>query len=227
MRINAHEERLLPVELKVRMLMQQASMRMRASAMVGERISMLDDVIRVRALFAIIREKKAATRAASKEATEAAETTTKASHSRSSSCASSPATRLPPSDEEAVMFTRMAVSALKTVLFQLADEGAAESSKLDLSQLYDGLVSTDAIGLDASEGFPTLDVDSLMSLKHARYRKVVTSRHRFLVSYSVNSARGYCFLTNFFRRCRTAPVYETIRCCAPCTGYIYFASVGF
>lgn len=179
-RINAHEERLFPVELKVRMLMEQASMRMRASAMVGERIALLDDVIRVRALLAIVRQKKNDGDEASKDATK--------TRSSSGSCESyaaekcPPSTRTPPTEEEYMMYTRMAVSALKTVLFQLVDEGAADSSK-DLSQVYDGLVSTDDLAVTASEGFPTLDVDSLLSREHARYRKVVTARHRFLVSH--------------------------------------------
>lgn len=183
-RINAHEDRLFPVELKVKMLMEQASMRMRASAMVGERISLLDDVIRVRALMEIVRHRSDADEAS--EATRGTRRCSTGSCDSSSSDALCPATRTPPTKEELVMYTRMAVAALKTVLFQLVDEGAADSSK-DLSQLYDGLVSTDELSLDASEGFPTLDVDSLLSREHLRYRKLVTSRHRFLVSSGIFS----------------------------------------
>lgn len=179
MRINAHEERLFPVELKVRMLMEQASMRLRSSTLVGERISMLEDVIRVRALLAIIRqESNTDVSSTATSRTSLCSTGSTESLSVDDSC---PATRSPPTEEELATFTRMAVSALKTVLFQLVEEGASESSK-DLSELYDGLVSTDALSQSASEGFPTLDVDSLFSLEHARYRKVLASRHRFLVS---------------------------------------------
>lgn len=217
MRINAQEELFLPVEIKVKMLMEQASMRMRASTMIGERISMLDDVIRVRALLAIIRQGRQHVegKVTFTPRQEMRETTSSPAASltiaESLPCAEEPgestseghveeedvtAARMseevpshpkrerfvPCGKAEMEMFTRMAVSALKTVLFQLAEEGSAEGAK-DLSTIYEGLVTTEALSEEAAEGFPSLDVDSLLDLKHARYRKVVVSRHRFLVSF--------------------------------------------
>lgn len=199
LRINAQEEHFLPVELKVRMLMEQAAMRMRASAMVGERISKLDDVIRVRALLAIIREKsrgpeEAAPAAAAATATakEQAPAARGGAAEKGTQAAAPPAEvavcvgehtggSSPPDAEDAEMFARMAVSAMKTVLFQVADEGAAESAK-DVLDVYEGLMTTDDLALAAAEGFPELCVETLMSLKHSCYRKLVAARHRFLVS---------------------------------------------
>lgn len=183
LRINAEEETFLPVEIKVRMLMEQASMRMRASAMVGKRISQLDDVIRVRALLSIIRAKSGTPKKAEASSCPAA---TAAGSSvedppPSSADACSPRGTDEPNAEDTLMFTRMAVSALKTVLFQLADEGAAETAK-DLFDVYDGLVTTDELTLAASEGIPFLGVDNLLLSEHACYRKLACSRHRFLVS---------------------------------------------
>lgn len=183
LRINAEEETFLPVEIKVRMLMEQASMRMRASAMVGKRISQLDDVIRVRALLAIIRAKSGTPKKAEASSCSAATAAgcTVEDPPPSSADACSPRATDGPNAEDLLMFTRMAVSALKTVLFQMADEGAAETAK-DLFDVYDGLVTTDELNLAASEGFPLLGVDNLLLSEHVCYRKLACSRHRFLVS---------------------------------------------
>lgn len=222
LRINAQEDHFLPVEIKVRMLMEQAAMRMRASAMVGERISKLDDVIRVRALLAIIREKTAATEGQQQQQ-DAAEAGATPSCSRSSSssitsrgeergdissspdnadseeCSQEPPlaegeevapSAAPidkrcnhlPSEEDLDMFTRMAVSSTKVVLFQLAQEAGVEGAK-DVFDLYEGLLTTSALSRAAAEGFPAMNVDSLMSPRHSCYRRLVAARHRFLVSY--------------------------------------------
>ena len=212
LRINAEEDHFLPVEIKVRMLMEQAAMRMRASAMVGERISKLDDVIRVRALLAIIREKIGATDG---QPSRDSGTTSSRSSSISSSISSStteergdsspdskdensegPAPveaeevtssvtaidRCPlPSEEDLAMFTRMAVSSTKVVLFQLAQEGEVDGAK-DVFDVYEGLLTTSALSRAAAEGFPSMNVDSLMSPRHSCYRRLLAARHRFLVS---------------------------------------------
>ncbi|CAM9427746.1 unnamed protein product, partial [Laminaria digitata] len=210
LRINAQEDHFLPVEIKIGMLMEQAAMRMRASAMVGERISKLDDVIRVRALLAIIREKIGAT-----EGQQQPEAATTTSSSRSSSISSNSREELGeispdskegdcsqdpappeaeeatssatasdrcsvPSEEDLAMFTRMAVSSTKVVLFQLAQEGEAEGAK-DVFDVYEGLLTTSALSKAAAEGFPSMNVDSLMSPRHSCYRRLIAARHRFLL----------------------------------------------
>lgn len=214
LRINAEEDHFLPVEIKVRMLMEQAAMRMRASAMVGERISKLDDVIRVRALLAIIREKIGAT--AGQPSRDSATTSSGRSSSMSSIISSSSTTEergdsspdskdessegpapveaeevtssvtaidrcALPSEEDLAMFTRMAVSSTKVVLFQLAQEGEVEGAK-DVFDVYEGLLTTSALSQAAAEGFPSMNVDSLMSPRHSCYRRLLAARHRFLVS---------------------------------------------
>lgn len=187
LRINAHEARFLPVELKVRMLMEQAGMRMRASAMVGERISQLDDVVRVRALISIVSEgtkpsPPAPPASAGAGAGAAAKEIDDEPDKREGGApieGKNP--RRLPTVEEMEMFKRMAVSAVKTVLFQIADEAEAEIAK-DVIDVYEGLITTEDLCLKAAEGFPTLNVDSLLSSKHLRYHKLLASRHRYLVS---------------------------------------------
>ncbi len=93
LRINGHEEAFLPVEVKVAWLSSQASMRSRASAMVGRRISQLDDAIRVRALLAIIRS--AAPTAATAAAAAAA-----ASASAAAATAGEDAAVAPPAEDQ-------------------------------------------------------------------------------------------------------------------------------
>lgn len=187
LRINAHEARFLPVELKVRMLMEQAGMRMRASAMVGERISQLDDVVRVRALISIVSEgiKPTLPPSVSPGAGAAAKETDDVPDGREGGEGGEPIegknSRRVPTVEEMEMFKRMAVSAVKTVLFQIADEAEAEIAK-DVIDVYEGLITTEDLCLKAAEGFPTLNVDSLLSSKHLRYHKLLASRHRYLVS---------------------------------------------
>lgn len=193
MRINAQEENMFPVEIKVKMLMEQAGMRMRASRMVGERISQLDDVIRVRALLGIVGQNR---RKAEKDnsGTERKQQTTDASKTRAAAaCAPSPRARdrfAPCGEADLAVFSRMAVSSMKTVLFQLAEEGMVDGAK-DLSVMYDGLVTTAALNADASEGFCALDVDSLLSAEHSTYRKLIVSRHRYLVSQFFNTVVGW------------------------------------
>ena len=87
-----------------------------------------------------------------------------------------------PSEEDLDMFTRMAVSSTKVVLFQLAQEAGVEGAK-DVFDLYEGLLTTSALSRAAAEGFPAMNVDSLMSPRHSCYRRLVAARHRFLVSY--------------------------------------------
>lgn len=186
LRINAQEERFLPVEIKVGMLMEQAAMRMRASAIVGDRIAKLDDAIRVRALLAIIREKtsgcgQGSSSSASDDADGKREGSSNPSSPVTTACRAGVVCASQPGEEDNDIFTRMAVSAMKTVLFQISEESKPESAK-DVEDLYEGLVTTAELSLAAAEGFPTLDVDSLMSLKQARYRKLAAARHRFLVS---------------------------------------------
>lgn len=189
MRINAHEERLFPVGIKVKMLMEQASMRMRASRMVGERISQLDDVIRVRSLLFIVGQSKRKL-----DAVNSTSTPRSCKDQSNKDIDSSSSTATPGSGEEGkggcftpcdetdiVEFTRMAVSSMKTVLFQLVDEGAVDNAK-DLSLLYEDLITTVALKAAAAEGFCDLHVDSLLSTEHTTYRKLVVSRHRYLVS---------------------------------------------
>lgn len=192
MRINAHEERLFPVGIKVKMLMEQASMRMRASRMVGERISQLDDVIRVRSLLCIVGQSKRKLDAVDS-------TSTPRSYKDHSNQGTNPSssTAVPRSEGEGTgacfapcgeadiaEFTRMAVSSMKTVLFQVVDEDAVDNAK-DISLLYEGLITTAALKADAAEGFCNLDVDSLLSAEHTTYRKLVVSRHRYVVSSRV------------------------------------------
>lgn len=204
LRINAQEDHFLPVEIKIRMLMEQAAMRMRASAMVGERISKLDDVVRVRALLAIIREKLGATEGQPpRDAATACSSRSSSTEERGDSSPDSkdessegPAPlereevtssvtaidRCPlPSEEDLAMFMRMAVSATKVVLFQLAQEGGVEGAK-DVFDVYEGLLTTNALSRAAAEGFPSINVDSLMSPRHSCYRRLLAARHRFLVS---------------------------------------------
>lgn len=190
LKINAEEDRFLPVEIKVHMLMEQAAMRMRASAIVGEQISKLDDVIRVRALLAIIREKSRDAQGHCESSSDCEDSGSGTDDEARKSGAeesghddeASVARHVPPlGPEDREMFTRMAVSAMKTVLFQLSEEGAVDGAK-DVFDLYEALVSTDDLALAAAEGFPMLGVDTVMSVKHACYRKLVAARHRFLVS---------------------------------------------
>ena len=182
LRINSNEARFLPVELKVRMLMEQAGMRMRASAMVGKRISQLDDVIRVRALMAIvIRATEASNEAAASEAVSGPSDLRGEAREEPAGPCLGPSMRCPPSADEVDMFARMAVSGIKTVLFQIVEEAEAETAK-DIIDAYDGLITTEDLCLAAAEGFPNLNVDSLLLAKHLRYRKLVASRHRYLVS---------------------------------------------
>lgn len=219
LRINAEEDHFLPVEIKIRMLMEQASMRMRASAMVGERISKLDDVIRVRALLAIIREKIGATEGQTPRDSATATSSRSDSISSIGSSAAEERGDSPPehskdesseepapveaeevtssvtatdrcdlpSEEDLAMFTRMAVSSTKVVLFQLAQEGEVDGAK-DVFDVYEGLVTTNDLSRAAAEGFPSMNVDSLMSPRHSCYRRLLAARHRFLVSCSSSSS---------------------------------------
>lgn len=205
LRINAHEARFLPVELKVRMLMEQAGMRMRASAMVGERISQLDDVVRVRALVSIVSEGAKPTPSPPSAGAGAGAATKEINDEPDGREGGEPLegknSRRVPTVEEMEMFKRMAVSAVKTVLFQIADEAEAEIAK-DVVDVYEGLITTEDLCLKAAEGFPTLNVDSLLSSKHLRYHKLLASRHRYLVSETaavVHAGTGttYCL---FFRK---------------------------
>lgn len=197
LRINAHEEIFLPVEVRVEWLSKQAALRMRASAMVGSRISQLDDAIRARALLSIVQQPPATTPAAESQGPEAlsargadAPEDERASregcvavgqgqqHARHGS--SEP--MLDARDLEVI--ARMAVAKIKVVLFQLA---SPEEKKERLQQgkdvfdVYEGLLTSEDLEQAAKEGFPTLDVDTLMHPKHFRYRSLIAARHRFLV----------------------------------------------
>lgn len=254
LRINAREEEFLPVEVKVDWLSKQASMRSRASAMVGRRISQLDDVIRVRALFAIIRSTTAspppaatatvsppaagvgaaaaaaaactaadadtvpdaapdAASAAQDEQAVGKEQTTAPSQGAPATvavtpsptppaeeglgevlmrlvrtgstrhfCTATAAPAPPPRSQELEVFLRMAVSRMKDVLFQLAsDDEKKERGDRCLFDVYEGLLTSETLYNAAKEGFPTLDVDTVMLPKHFRYRSLIAARHRFLV----------------------------------------------
>eukprot|EP00752_Nemacystus_decipiens_P012778 g11316.t1 len=222
LRINAHEDAFLPVEVKVGWLTSQASMRSRASAMVGNRISQLDDAIRVRALLCIIRSAApsaptettttpppsvpsttplvgaAAGAAGAASQNEQPDKETQA-HPREASSnhgkgagAQEPrgrghvrtdsATERPPAPADLELFTRMAVANLKKVLFQLAsDAERKERQGKDVFDVYEGLVTTEALEKAAEAGFPALDVDTILLPKHFRYRSLVAARHRYLL----------------------------------------------
>ncbi|CAM9494086.1 unnamed protein product, partial [Ectocarpus fasciculatus] len=195
LRINAHEESFLPVEVKVGWLSRQASMRSRASAMVGSRISQLDDAIRVRALLSILQSASApAARPAETtlppppakdSATPAATEGEEANSSRHKGkrhvrTGSAP----PPNLQDLEVFARMAVAKTKVVLFQLASAAEVrerEQQGKDVFDVYEGLLTSEVLEKAAKEGFPSLDVETLMLPVHFRYRSLVAARHRYLL----------------------------------------------
>ncbi|CAN0164123.1 unnamed protein product [Scytosiphon promiscuus] len=206
LRINAHEEIFLPVEVRVEWLSKQAALRMRASAMVGNRISQLDDAIRARALLSIV-QLPATTAAGGGQKSEAAHDTSSAA---AAEVGETGAPR-PEGDEGGVaeagqgeeqqhvrrgsseppldardleVVARMAVAKVKIVLFQLA---SPEEKKERLQQgkdvfdVYEGLLTSEDLEQAAKEGFPKLDVDTLLDPKHFRYRSLIAARHRYLL----------------------------------------------
>ncbi|CAN0028351.1 unnamed protein product [Ectocarpus sp. 13 AM-2016] len=203
LRINAHEESFLPVEVKVGWLSRQASMRSRASAMVGSRISQLDDAIRVRALLSILQSSSAT------KATPAARPGTPPSGAGAfsvakiaqESCSTSEGEEggrsrpkgkrhvrtdsgPPPDLQDLEVFARMAVAKIKVVLFQLASPAEVrerEQQGKDVFDVYEGLLTSEALAKAAKEGFPSLDVETLMLPAHFRYRSLVAARHRYLL----------------------------------------------
>eukprot|EP00903_Cladosiphon_okamuranus_P005707 g5667.t1 len=217
LRINAHEDAFLPVEVKVDWLTSQASMRSRASAMVGSRISQLDDAIRVRALLSIIRsgapltaeESKSTTTpppsvpssttptagtaaaAGNEEASKAREPPAQASaKGREGAGAQAPrghvrtesAAETPPAPADLELFTRMAVAKMKAVLFQLASDAEKKERRgKDVFDVYEGLVTSEALEKAAEAGFPALDVDTILLPKHFHYRTLIAARHRYLL----------------------------------------------
>lgn len=216
LRINAFEEAFLPVEVKVGWLTSQASMRSRASAMVGSRISQLDDAIRVRALISIIRSAAPATAAdsatpppsfaaspaavgaaaaAQKQEQEPGKATKRPAQASPSSSSSQEGCNVPrghmrtgsvaqtvPVPEDLELFARMAVAKMKAVLFQLAsDAEKKERQGKDVFDLYEGLVTSEALEKAAEAGFPALDVDTILLPKHFRFRSLIAARHRYLV----------------------------------------------
>lgn len=213
LRINAHEESFLPVEVKVGWLSRQASMRSRASAMVGSRISQLDDAIRVRALLSILQQSSsltttpatapetppsggapssAATAEGSCPATERDEGRSRPNGKRHVRTGSGP----PPNQQDLEVFARMAVAKIKVVLFQMASAAEVrerEQQGRDVFDVYEGLLTSEALEKAAKEGFPSLDVETLMLPAHFRYRSLVSARHRYLVS-SVVCILYLCFV---------------------------------
>ncbi|CAM9831093.1 unnamed protein product [Ectocarpus sp. 4 AP-2014] len=193
LRINAHEEFFLPVEVKVGWLSRQASMRSRASAMVGSRISQLDDAIRVRALLSILQSfsATATTPAARPSAAKIAQDSCSASEGEEGSRSRPNGKRHvrtdsgpPPDLQDLEVFARMAVAKIKVVLFQLASPAEVrerEQQGKDVFDVYEGLLTSEALAKAAKEGFPTLDVETLMLPAHFRYRSLVAARHRFLL----------------------------------------------
>ncbi|CAN0212182.1 unnamed protein product [Pylaiella littoralis] len=227
LRINAEEELLVPVEVKVDWLSKQASMQAeRPRATVGRCISQLDDVVRVRALFSIIRSTAprstaatptvslpaegvgaaaaAAAAAAAQDDEPAGMQKTKAPSQGTATTVTVPppaeeeksfggvlrrflrncssANAPPPGSQGLEVFLRMAVSRMKDVLFQLAsDEEKKERGDRCLFDVYEGLMTSETLYSAALEGFPTLDVDTVMLPKHFHYRKLIAARHRFLL----------------------------------------------
>ncbi|CAM9331341.1 unnamed protein product [Discosporangium mesarthrocarpum] len=147
MMLNREEENILPVQLKVHMLMEQAMLRTRCRAVVEERIVKLEKVVRVHALFAVI-EKGV----------------------RSTSLR----------DVELASLRRMAVSEVKNVLYDIADEGAADSTR-DIASIYDGLVFTEDMEQDAAKGFAGVDEETLFAPRRTKYRLLMTERLHFLI----------------------------------------------
>ncbi|CAN0348479.1 unnamed protein product, partial [Ectocarpus sp. 8 AP-2014] len=205
LRINAHEESFLPVEVKVGWLSRQASMRSRASAMVGSRISQLDDAIRVRALLSILQSSSSVTTTppaarpetppsgagASSSAAKIAQDSCSASEGEEGSASRPKGKRHvrtdsgpPPDLQDLEVFARMAVAKIKVVLFQLASPAEVrerEQQGKDVFDVYEGLLTSEALAKAAKEGFPTLDVETLMLPAHFRYRSLVAARHRYLL----------------------------------------------
>ncbi|CAM9612883.1 unnamed protein product [Choristocarpus tenellus] len=164
MLLNNQEELILPVQLKVRMLMEQALLRSRCRAMVEDRIIKLERVVRVQALFAII------DRGTSPDGGLVGEGIPWGR--------AKPPTSLSPDD--VVNFRRMAVCEVKNILYDLAEEGSADCSK-DLAQIYDGLVFTEDIAQDAAKGFASVDEEALFAPRRSKYRRLMTERWRFLI----------------------------------------------
>lgn len=205
LRINAHEESFLPVEVKVGWLSRQASMRSRASAMVGSRISQLDDAMRVRALLSILQSSSATTTtpATRPETPSSGAGASSAAKIAQDSCSGSEGEEgsrsrpkgkrhvrtdsgTPPDLQDLEVFARMAVAKIKVVLFQLASPAEVrerEQQGKDVFDVYEGLLTGEALAKAAKEGFPTLDVETLMLPAHFRYRSLVAARHRYLVCY--------------------------------------------
>ncbi|CAN0341145.1 unnamed protein product, partial [Ectocarpus sp. 8 AP-2014] len=203
LRINAHEESFLPVEVKVGWLSRQASMRSRASAMVGSRISQLDDAIRVRALLSILQSSSVTTTppAARPETPPSGAGASSAAKIAQDSCSASEGEEgsgsrpkgkrhvrtdsgPPPDLQDLEVFARMAVAKIKVVLFQLASPAEVrerEQQGKDVFDVYEGLLTGEALAKAAKEGFPTLDVETLMLPAHFRYRSLVAARHRYLL----------------------------------------------
>ncbi|CAM9608721.1 unnamed protein product, partial [Ectocarpus sp. 12 AP-2014] len=202
LRINAHEESFLPVEMKVGWLSRQASMRSRASAMVGSRISQLDDAIRVRALLSILQSSSATTTPAARPETPpsgaGASSVAKIAQDSCSASEGEEGGRSrpkgkrhvrtdsgpPPDLQDLEVFARMAVAKIKVVLFQLASPAEVrerEQQGKDVFDVYEGLLTSEALAKAAKEGFPTLDVETLMLPAHFRYRSLVAARHRYLL----------------------------------------------
>ncbi|CAM9391226.1 unnamed protein product [Ectocarpus sp. 12 AP-2014] len=202
LRINAHEESFLPVEMKVGWLSRQASMRSRASAMVGSRISQLDDAIRVRALLSILQSSSATTTPAARPETPpsgaGASSVAKIAQDSCSASEGEEGRRSrpkgkrhvrtdsgpPPDLQDLEVFARMAVAKIKVVLFQLASPAEVrerEQQGKDVFDVYEGLLTSEALAKAAKEGFPTLDVETLMLPAHFRYRSLVAARHRYLL----------------------------------------------